>query len=136
MMKPLAPKPPKEEEEESDKEKQEKKKYPKDISSKKVSETLGTIHGNLASTLKSKKFRNAFSLNYGPIQKAVGKRMDKVGKDENDTQKVLDKTKVGIDKLKKDKGSGLFGMLFGGIGGILVTIAGALILISLARIGL
>jgi hypothetical protein len=75
-------------------------------------------------------------LNYQPIQKAVGKRMNKIGSDENETQGLLDKTKKGIKSLKKPKGNGLFGMLFGGIGGILVTVLGALILISLARIGL
>ena len=101
-----------------------------------VNETLATIHGNLARLLKNKKFRNAYSLNYKPIQKAVGKRMNKIGDDENQTQGLLDKTKKGIKELKKPKGTGLFGMLFGGIGNILVTVLGALILISLARIGL
>ena len=108
----------------------------KDINAKKVNDTIGTIHGNLAKMLKNKKFRNAYSLNYKPIQKAVGKRMDKIGKDENETQRVLHKTKGGINDLKKQGGKSLFGMLFGGIGGILVTTLGALILISLARIGL
>ncbi len=45
----------------------------KDISSKKVNQTLGTIHGNIARLLKDKKFRNAYTLNYNPIQKMIGK---------------------------------------------------------------
>lgn len=129
MLKPLAPKAQPDESKEDPKNR-------KDLNSKKVNETLATIHGNLARLLKNKKFRNAYSLNYKPIQKAVGKRMNKIGDDENQTQGLLDKTKKGIKELKKPKGTGLFGMLFGGIGNILVTVLGALILISLARIGL
>ena len=106
-----------------------------DISSRKVIDNIGKINNNLTKLLKTKKFRDAYTLDYQPIQKVVGKQMQKIGDEEQKSQKYLSKTEDGIVKLKKQKGS-LFGMLFGGMGALLVPVLGALILITLARIGL
>ena len=80
-------------------------------------------------------------MDYTKIQGGLQKQMKKIDRSESDISKDLDATKKGINRLKKPKPGGLFGMLFGGgvVGKIITmafTIIGGLILITLMRLAL
>ncbi len=114
-------------------------KYKKDISSRKVQETLGRINENLGGTIKDKKFMAGFQLAYPPIQKAVQKQMKGVDDDEETMSKDLNKTESNISDLKKKASrggkGGFLSILLNPVKAIATIALGALILIALFRVG-
>lgn len=99
--------------------------------------TIGKVHQNIQKQLNSKKFKNAFMMDYEKIQGGLQKQMKKIDKTESSISKDLDETKKGVKDLKKKKsGSGLLGLMMGGIAPIAFTIIGGLILITLARLAM
>ena len=78
-------------------------------------------------------------MDFNKIQGGLQKQMKKVDKAEESIHKDLNKTKKGIKQLqdeKKKKKGGLLGMLLGGVGKVIFTIIGGLILITLARMAI
>ena len=79
-------------------------------------------------------------MDFNKIQGGLQKQMTKVDKAQESIHKDLNKTKKGIKQLqdeKKKKKGGLLGMLLGGgIGRVIFTIVGGLILITLARMAI
>ena len=100
-----------------------------------VVSTIGKVHQNVQKQLGNKKFRNGFTMDFNKIQGGLQKQMKKVDKTENQIYKDLNTTKKGIKELKdkQKKGKGLLGMLLGGVGMVIFTVIGGLILITLAR---
>lgn len=100
-----------------------------------VVSTIGKVHQNVQKQLGNKKFRNGFTMDFNKIQGGLQKQMKKVDKTEASIYNDLNTTKKGIKKLqdKQKKGKGLLGMLLGGVGMVIFTVIGGLILITLAR---
>jgi nicotinamide riboside transporter PnuC len=98
-----------------------------------VESSIGTIHNNIQRQLKDKKFQDAFTPNYGGIQRGLLKQMKKIDNREETISKDLKATKNGISNLKKPKGPGILGLLLGSVGKFVVFALGALILIGLIR---
>ena len=100
-----------------------------------VLSNLGRIHENIKNLIKSKKFKENFGVKYNRIQATVKKQLRKTDKGELDINEDLEKTKAGIKDLKRPMpGNWLLRFIFGGkLAGIMFTIAGGILLITLAR---
>ena len=99
---------------------------------------LSQLQVGMTGMFKNKKFANAFMLNYGGVQKNIKKSMDKVNKYEVKIHKNLLTTEKGVKDLKKQAASkgGILQMFFGGIGSKIITVLGAIVLITLARMAM
>lgn len=92
--------------------------------------------------VKEQKFKNQFILDYGGIQKGIGKKMAGISKDEEKINDYFKKTDKGIQKLhdqnRKKKGS-LLSMLMNPLGFLAkagIFAVGSLLLITMTRMAL
>ena len=100
-----------------------------------VARNIGKIHGNIAKLLNGGPFKGNFMPNIKRINMIVQTDLKRSAKGEGQIKDDLDKTKMGVLKLKKKASSHFLSKLIfgGGPMGFLMIVVGGLILITLAR---